>query len=205
DHVQQLLYGVQMRLQLLVSDLADETSRAIVRNLGESTRLLDDAIGAVRSLSVDLSPPVLHDEGIDVALQWLAVHMERVHGLVFHLDIENGYNYPVANEDIYVLIFQLVRELLFNVVKHANVREAHHRLCSEDGRHKIVVEDEGVGFTADEIVQPKWSPEQGYGLYSVRERLALFGGELKVQSHPGNGAQVTIVLPADIHVADHLF
>ncbi|HRW07673.1 MAG TPA: response regulator [Caldilineaceae bacterium] len=201
DHVQQLLYGVQMRLQLLVSDLADETSEVVVRNLGESTRLLDDAIGAARSLSVDLSPPVLHDEGIDVALQWLAVHMERVHGLVIHLDIENGYNYPVANEDIYVLIFQLVRELLFNVVKHANVKEAHLRLCSEDDRHKIIVEDEGVGFKADEIVQPKWSPEQGYGLYSVRERLALFGGELKVQSHPGNGARVTIVLPAEIHVA----
>jgi len=200
DHVQQLLYGVQMRLQLLTGDLADETPELIVRNLGESARLLDDAIEAARSLSVDLSPPVLPDEGVDIALKWLTAHMARVHGLTVDLQVEDGYDYPIQTEELYVLIFQLVRELLFNVVKHANVKEARVHLYSQDGRHKITVEDEGVGFDMGMVVQPKWKPEQGYGLYSVRERLALFGGEFEIDSHPGNGARVTIMLPQTLDV-----
>ncbi|MCB0085276.1 MAG: response regulator, partial [Caldilineaceae bacterium] len=162
DHVQQLLDGIQMRLHLCAADLSAEALTSVRSNLTESTRLLEDAIGVARSLSVDLSPPVLQNEGIDVALQWLAAHMERVHGLQVDLQISEGYDYPIRNEDIYVLIFQLVRELLFNVVKHANVKEACVQLYSDSGRYKITVKDEGVGFEAGKIVQPHWSPEQGY-------------------------------------------
>ncbi|MEZ4615956.1 MAG: ATP-binding protein [Caldilineaceae bacterium] len=151
-----------------------------------------------RSLSVDLGPPILKDEGIDVALQWLAAHMERVHGLTVDLQISEEYEYSTESENLYVLIFQLVRELLFNVVKHANVKEARVRLFTEANRQKIAVEDEGIGFEMGHVVQPKWKPEQGYGLYSVRERLALFGGKMEVDSHPGNGARITITLPEQV-------
>lgn len=201
DHIQQLLYGIQMRLHLLNSDLGNNAPELVTQNLNESKRLLDDAISATRSLSVDLSPPMLHDEGMDVALKWLAAHMERVHGLSVDLRIDTNYTYLIANEDLYVLIFQLVRELLFNVVKHANVQEASLRLCHEDGRHKIIVEDQGVGFEAGQIVQPHWQPEKGYGLYSIRERLALFGGTLQIDTHPGNGARAAITLPENLDLS----
>lgn len=198
DHVQQLLYGVQMRMHLVAEDLPPETPDSLQDNLAEAKKLLEEVIGAARSLSVELSPPVLKNDGISTALEWLSTHMRQVHGLQVDLQVSEDYNYRVESEELHVLIFQLVRELLFNVVKHANVREARVHLFSEDGYHKIAVEDEGAGFEAGKIVQPKWKPEQGYGLYSVRERLALFGGCLQIDSHPGNGARATITLPSEL-------
>lgn len=198
DHVQQLLYGVQMRLQLLASDLPNDASAPVYEHLVESTRLITDAVDATRSLAVDLSPPMLKDEGIDVALQWLVSQMERIHNLHVELHVEDAFEYNVKSEDLYVLIFQLVRELLFNVIKHANVLEVDLYLYEENDRKRITVEDKGVGFEFDHMVRAKWKPEQGYGLYSVRERIALFGGQLLVDSHPGNGARVTIVLPDEV-------
>ncbi|MEZ4711765.1 MAG: ATP-binding protein [Caldilineaceae bacterium] len=126
--------------------------------------------------------------------------MKHVHDLHVDLQVEPDFKYEVQSEELYVLIFQLVRELLFNVVKHANVLEARVRVYSDDEGTKIAVEDEGVGFEAGLVVTPEWKPEQGYGLYSVRERLALFGGRLDVDSHPGNGARVTVILPATLAI-----
>ncbi|MEZ4864861.1 MAG: response regulator [Caldilineaceae bacterium] len=198
DQVQQLLYGLQMRFHLITEDMPSSAPPDLQRTMAEATSLLTDVIVAVRSLSVDLSPPILQDEGIDVALQWLATHTARVHGLQVDLQIEEGYKYQIKSEELHVLIFHLVRELLSNVVKHANVREARVHLFIEDGQPKITIEDEGVGFEAAQIVQPVWDPNQGYGLYSVRERLALFGGQLKVDSHPGNGTYIEIILPKNL-------
>lgn len=193
DYVQQLLYGVQMRLHLLTQDLPQDGTTTMQNDLETATGLVEDAIASTRSLAVDISPPVLKDDGVGVALQWLATQMEQIHSL--HVDLQIVADYRVQQEELHILIFQLVRELLFNVVKHANVQEARVRLFDENGQYKITVEDEGIGFDANQVVQPKWKPEQGYGLYSVRERLALFGGQLYVDSHPGNGARVTIILP----------
>ena len=200
DHVQQLLYGVQMRMHLIAVDAGQAASALVQKNLAEATRLLRQAIDSTRSLSVDLSPPVLRDEGIEVALQWLGSHMEHVHGLYVELQVQPEFKYEVQSEDLFVLIFQLVRELLFNVVKHANVKDARVHMYSDGGHQKITVEDEGVGFEAGRVVRPLWQPEQGYGLYSVRERLALFGGRLELDSHPGNGARATIILPETLTI-----
>jgi signal transduction histidine kinase len=92
-----------------------------------------------------------------------------------------------------VLLFQVVRELLFNVVKHADTDRALVTLDDEDGTLVITVEDEGRGFDPDTL-EPK--TEGGFGLFSVRERLRLFGGHLEIDSTPGNGTRMTAVLPA---------
>lgn len=195
DHIQQLLYGVQMRLHLITEDMPRNACAAIHENLSEATKLLEETIGAARSLAVDLSPPILKDEGIGVTLQWLATQMQQVHDLKVELQISTDYDYRADSEELQILIFQLVRELLFNVVKHADVKTARLRVYAENGRQMISVEDSGIGFDVENVVRPKWKPEQGFGLYSVRERLALFGGRLNVNSQPGDGACVTIILP----------
>lgn len=197
DHVQQLLYGVQMRMHLLIEDIPSSATELLRDNLSEASSLIHDAIDAARSLSVDLSPPVLKDEGINIALEWLAAHMKRIHDLQVDLQVEPDFDYHVESEELYVLIFQLVRELLFNVVKHANVKSARLHLFIEEGNHKILVEDKGVGFEGAQVVQPYWNPKQGYGLYSIRERLTLFDGSLDIDSTIGNGARITINLPSD--------
>lgn len=193
DHLQQLLYAVQMQLHLVEQDLPPDAPQAVRESAAEAEALILEAIEAARTLSVELRPPVNRSEGVRNALGWLGRHMERVHGLRVDLTVESDF--VIANEDLHDLVLQSVQELLFNVVKHANVEAAKVRVVTQDGHKRISVEDEGVGFERDKVVRPEWQPEQGYGLYSVRERLGLFGGRLEIDAHPNNGARVTIVLP----------
>ena len=190
DHVQQILYGIQMRSQLIALDAApDERVR---EHLAALQGLVSDAILTTRTLTVELSPPVLQDEGLAAALQWLVSHMAERYNL--HVVLEVATDYNVANDDLSMLLFQLVRELLFNVVKHSGVSEAFLTLA-EDGENLVIcVADCGRGFDAPLRAQPA---SGGFGLYSVRERLALFGGQLKVESGPGKGVRATVLVPRE--------
>ena len=96
------------------------------------------------------------------------------------------------------MIIQTIRELLFNVVKHANVLTASVRVFPRNEELFISVQDKGVGFDVNHITVPKWRPEEGLGLFGARERLALLNARLEVNSHPGNGARVTVILPPEL-------
>ncbi|MFN8445916.1 MAG: response regulator [Caldilineaceae bacterium] len=198
DHVQQLLYGVQMHVYLFAQDIPANSPSILLENLAEATRLLERAITATRTLSVDLSPPGLKDEGIGFALQWLVAHMERVYGLQVELQLNAGNDYRMESEELYTLIFHSVRELLFNVVKHASSRQATVRMFSQDGHYKISVENLLNGISRDGNGQSSWKPREGFGLYSVRERLALFGGQLELVISPEDKVCVTITLPESV-------
>ena len=93
------------------------------------------------------------------------------------------------------MLFRSVRELLFNVVKHAKVANARVELSlTADGRVRLTVSDEGVGFDPETL--RAWDgTDQGFGLFSLRERLELLGGRLDVESAPGRGASFTIIAP----------
>ena len=192
DHVQQILYGIQMRSQLIALDAApDERVRD---HLAALQGLVSDAILTTRTLTVELSPPVLQDEGLPAALQWLVSHMAERYNL--HVALEITTDYKVANDDLGMLLFQLVRELLFNVVKHSGVSDAMVTL-GEDGENLVIcVADCGRGFDTQMRSQPALA-SGGFGLYSVRERLALFGGQLKVESGPGKGVRATVLVPRE--------
>jgi signal transduction histidine kinase len=92
-----------------------------------------------------------------------------------------------------VLLFQIVRELLFNVVKHADTDRATVTIDEADGGLIIIVADEGAGFDPAAL-KPK--TEGGFGLFSVRERLRLFGGTLEIESAPGEGTRMIATIPA---------
>jgi signal transduction histidine kinase len=192
DHVQQILYGIQMRSQLIALDAPpDERVR---EHLAALQGLVTDAILTTRTLTVELSPPVLQNEGLAAALQWLVSHMAERYNL--HVTLQINSEYSVANEDLSMLLFQLVRELLFNVVKHSGVSEALLTLAEDDENLVICVADCGRGFEPQVRSQPLLAGG-GFGLYSVRERLALFGGQLKVESGMGKGVRATVLVPRE--------
>ena len=191
DNVQQMLYGVQMRAHLIGLDSIPETQPEIQLHLEEIDRLVKQAIQTTRTLTVELSPPVLRDEGLDAVFRWLVSQMKETHDLKVDLICTERYQAP--DEDLRVLLFQLVRELLFNIVKHSGTLTARIKIFKKDGHIIIIVEDRGRGFDAEAVA--KLSRAGGYGLYSIRERLALFGGQLEIHSHPGEGTIVTITVP----------
>jgi PAS domain S-box-containing protein len=193
DGLQQLLVTVALNLdQQMQRDALGE--RGIGEPLVQAKAQLNEAILAARSLSFELFPPVLHSSGLAAALTWLADWMRGQYGLVVQVSAD-----PDADsdrKDVRTLLFESVRELLFNVVKHARVdrvtvdlvRASNDMLC-------ITVADKGIGFdpaTLDDVAK---ADQMGWGLFSIRERLALLGGWLDVESAPGRGTQFRLLAP----------
>lgn len=189
DDLQQLLYAAQMQATMLHGDLVEEGHHTLLEYVHELERLHGEAVTVTRSLTAELSPPVLEGEGLGQALAWLANHMENTYGLTTTLTVEDG----VAPErhDLRELLFQMVRELLFNVVKHAGVLEAEVTVRREQSRCVIEVRDEGRGFDWSTLRGQEVSG-LGYGLRSMRERLALFDGTLAVDTEMGKGTSVCL-------------
>jgi signal transduction histidine kinase len=191
DDLQQRLYGIQIRVLSIITDVAANNQSRLPRYAQEVYGWIGDAIQTTRQLTVELSPPVLKNEGLADALAWLATQMAAVNGL--QVEIQATHPCSVPQEDMRVLLFQSVRELLFNVVKDAATDHATVELTeTTTGELRIVVRDEGRGFDVTAIAD---KPPGGFGLFSVRERLNLFGGRLEIASTPGKGTEITIYAP----------
>src|SRR5690606_1708345 len=102
---------------------------------------------------------------------WLAHQMENQYGLAVTVQAEA--NLPLPDEDLRVLLFQIIRELLFNIVKHAGVMTATVDLSHQQGQLCIAVSDKGHGFHSDVGMQGE---QNSQGLLRIRQRLQLVGG-----------------------------
>jgi PAS domain S-box-containing protein len=154
--------------------------------------LLERAIAVSRNLTFELSPPVLHELGLGAALEWL-VHQLRANFGIAGEYVDDHQPKPL-NEDLRAELFQAVRELLVNVGKHAQASSAQVRAEVEDGRLRIEVSDDGQGFDYAARLARR-SGSDGWGLFSIRERLAHLGAQLAIDSTPGQGTRVTILAP----------
>jgi PAS domain S-box-containing protein len=191
DHIGQSLVLAKLelgRLGELASPL-DENVRLSIERLDDT---IDQALHETRSLTQDLSPQVLYAFGFDAALDWLAENMQERYDLVCH--IEGGKQPSPLSGDAAVVAFQIVRELLINVIKHAGVKESHVYVTQRENVVVIHVEDQGKGFVPEELNLPR-SHGGGFGLFSIRERLSLLGGSLAINSSPGKGTSAQIVIP----------
>jgi len=160
----------------------------------ELDALLQQSIAASRELTVELSPPALYEGTMAGALRWLAQWFGERHGLVVNTLLEEDAE--PAGDDIRILLFQAARELLFNVVKHAGVRQAYLGMRLVNAHLiELVVADEGAGF---EVAADRHGaiPPTGFGLLSVRERLQLAGGRMEVRSSSQQGTSITLYAPA---------
>jgi PAS domain S-box-containing protein len=194
DHLQQLLVGAKLQLTSLARNHPDTRS-----TIARVQDLLGECIAASRDLTVELSPPVLKQRSLVEALSWLADAMARKHGLTVasSLDTEG----PELPEHLRVFLFQAVRELLFNTVKHAGVLEADVVLTQEPGWLSIEVRDEGRGFDPAEVERRLEDPE-GFGLFNIRERLEALAGRLEIRAAAGGGASFRLIVPTPAAEAD---
>ena len=189
DHLQQLLVAARIKTAVLRRRAEDDN---FLRTLEQIDDVLNQAITESRSLTVELSPPVLYDAGLAAGLDWLARQIEEKHGLRVEVDAD-----PAAeptDESTRVFLFQTVRELLLNVVKHAQTDLARVELkpLGED-RLRLIVADAGVGFELSALESQGMSG--GFGLFSIRERLELLGGHLAVEASPGGGTRMMVDIP----------
>lgn len=190
DHLQQLLVGIKFNVSMLRGKVTEADSLAKV---GQLDSLVDESITTSRSLVVDLSPPILRQGTMSQVLAWLSDWVLEKHGLVVSVRADEGAD-PVRGE-IRALLFQAVRELLLNVVKHARVKQASVDLRRVSGEQvQVVVSDGGVGFDpADRLSGQQGSG--GFGLFSIRERLEALGGSMDVSSASDRGTRITLTAP----------
>lgn len=191
DHIQQLLVAARMQAGTLERRLSDENHRKLLHHLDD---LIHQAIQASRTLTVELSPPILQEGGLVRALEWLARWMQEKHGLEVKLDLPENVS---TGEEIRYMVFEATRELLFNVVKHAHVYQAHLSMrWVESGWIEIVVRDEGCGFDPHQRLLHHQSVSAGFGLFNVRERVEWLGGSLEIHSSPGKGTEARLLAPS---------
>jgi len=194
DHLQQLLAAARISVNIMQSRAEDDLQ---AEGLNQVDALLGESITESRSLTAELSPTVLYDTGLAPALGWLGERMEKKHGLKVKVDAEDLQNR--TQEETRVVLFRAARELLFNVVKHAQVDQAEVRMRRVPGGEvELQVSDRGVGFDLAEMSRPV---EEGFGLFSIRERLESMGGRMEVESEPGQGTRVTLRLPLRLEEA----
>ena len=192
DQLQQLLVAAKMRFE----SMQNQTAKERKSEAREVVNLLDEALDNARSLAVELSPPILA-EGLAKALEWLCgTWMKDKYGLLVKRFIDMSID--TTHDDLRIQVFIAVKELLFNVVKHSEVRECLVELAAQDaGSLRITIRDHGRGFDADHIGHHG----SGFGLISLRERLGMLGGSLQIRSKPGQGVEAVILAPLKEHQA----
>ena len=190
DHIQQLLVAARMQVEWLKRDNNPDRRQAAAKGLDG---ILKEALEASRSLAVELSPPVLHTAGLIGALNWLASRTQQTNQFAVHLHADNKAE--PATEATRFLLFECVRELLLNAVKHSGVLEAQVMLLrTKDDRIKLIVRDQGKGFDPD-LLKKRRADEISFGLFSIEQRLAHIGGEMYIATAPGKGTTITLTIP----------
>ncbi len=196
DGLQQILVGARYHMGTLARS-GDPRVATPARQVAD---MLGEAIAVSRSLTAELGPPILREGGLPPALEWLANSMRERHGL--SVQVRCRGRLPQLREELVVLLFQAVRELLFNAVKHARADRAQVGVLRRGDRITVSVSDGGAGFDPSRLCA-EGGPAGGFGLFSIHERIQLLGGRMSVRSAPGRGSRFTLVVPISPGAADN--
>jgi PAS domain S-box-containing protein len=192
DYLAQLLVLCRLNLgQLKRKGLSPQLDEMVK----ETEEVLSKALDYTRTLMAELSPPVLQAYGLPAGLKWLGEQMQR-RGLSVTVDAADASDVTLS-EDCTVLLFQSVRELLMNALKHADTKDVAIRLNSSEGKLRIEVRDEGAGFdlAAAPSANTNTALSSKFGLFSIRERMKALDGSFNLQSAPNEGTTATLILP----------
>ena len=195
DRIGQNLAMVQIKLDMLAElETGDGQSQAV----SELSTFMEEIISETRSLTFNISSPILYEMGLVAGLEWLAE------------DISVKYGTPVvirSNPRLIILCnaqkiaaYRAVREILYNAMKHADATQVSVNLQEEDSVVRIEVSDNGKGFTLSE--ENTWIREVKFGLFSIRENLRAMGGSIKIRTESGQGTQVTLLVPLEKKISD---
>jgi PAS domain S-box-containing protein len=184
DYLAQMLVVTRLKLNHAAQMIAPDPACAV---LNEADQLIDQSLTYTRTVVAELMPPTLRQFGLAAGLHWLGERMLK-QGLSVHVDVPAVT--PPLSEDQTTLLYQCVRELLFNVLKHAGTDRAVVRMCDNgQGKLQIVVQDDGVGCDPNAVME---SGSDKFGLFSIRERMEAIDGWMELQSQPGAGTTITL-------------
>lgn len=191
DRVSQELFVAQLQLGAFEKTLTEPHQ---IRNLSGIKDQIVSVIRETKTLTFDLSPPVLYDLGFTEAVESLAASTRAKHGL----DVHTGFRGDMDQVDkgIKIIYYRNIKELIHNAVKHAAARRIDIRITNSRGRLTAEVIDDGAGFDPSGPAGKHEVPEpEGYGLFDIREKISHLGGFIDIWSAPGKGTHVRMTVP----------
>jgi signal transduction histidine kinase len=190
DRISQSLAISKIKLEALrksgYGEKLDKTLEDICNSLGQT-------IQDTRTLTFDIGNPILYELGFETAVShWLTEQIQNKHKI--KTEFKDDGQPKLLDDDIRILLFRSVRELLINVVKHSQASKVKVSIRKADNHICVEVEDNGVGFEAEKSISLP-AKTYGFGLFSIRYRLEELGGHLEIESKPGRGCKVTMTAP----------
>jgi signal transduction histidine kinase/ActR/RegA family two-component response regulator len=193
DYLAQLLVVCCLKVSQAKTRLL-ERSDAFLDDLNKT---LNDCLRYTRTLVSELCPTALYESGLISAVQQLTAQMKK-HGL--NVTVGTIGPQPALSADQAMVMYQGIRELLFNVLKHAKVDHANVSIqCKDPKNVQITVEDHGMGF---DVLMMTEQSTQGFGLFNIRERIEALGGQFSLRSMPGSGTTATLLVPVAVEPTD---
>ncbi|WP_157470888.1 PAS domain-containing sensor histidine kinase [Gracilimonas tropica] len=189
DHVGQLLDLSVIKIDQLKRSVQDEKVLEKMKKLREVIMLANNN---TRDFVHELKPPpIFEKENMEELLWWLAQRMKK-YDLQIHIK-DDGKPKPISAE-VHKVLYESVRELCFNIIKHANINEASIELSEKNSEILIIINDRGRGFNINEK-KSGMTGKGGFGLFNIQERLQMLGGSLMIESQAGKGTKVTLSAP----------
>lgn len=189
DTVGQQLAAAKMKLDALAGNPGSSTKGG---ELAKAYNLILKAIASIRSLTFEISPPILYMLGFDAAVQSLCEKFEEETGIL--VDYRENGDAKFIGKSLRGTLYRMVRELLHNIAKHAGAEHVSVSLNCTETVTEICVEDNGSGFDAAEFML-QGNKNNCIGLFSIKQRIEYLGGSMTVDSRPGAGTRVTLRVP----------
>jgi PAS domain S-box-containing protein len=190
DNVGQSLALARIQIASVCKHATDSRQIAILNQISDALR---QTVKETRDLIYDLSPPQLNEIGLSAAIsEWLEEHIKKR----YDISAECIFNGPdeQLDETLRSILFRNIRELVTNVIKHSQAAQIKIKIHQAKDHINIIVSDDGIGFDADAMSQ-SLNSEGGFGLFSIRERMADMGGYLEIKSEPGQGTEALLCVP----------
>ncbi len=189
DSVSQELFAAHLLLNTFEKKLKDATHRKEIKRIKDQ---IQKVIKDTKTLTFDLSPPVLYDFGLQEALESLAASVENKYGISIRTWFSG--NLDEVGDEIRIIIYRIISELMQNTVKHADAREIRISLNNSDHLLTVDFEDDGIGFDAGQM-HADTSSYEGFGIFDIREKINHLGGNIEIDSTPGSGTAIMMEVP----------
>jgi len=191
DEIGQALTAIKFNLDMIDKELP-QTYPSVRGRLGDAKSLSNQTITAMRQLSMDLRPTMLDELGLIPTLRWYAQNFSKRLGIDSQFQAI-GFEEKLLPQ-IETAFYRIVQEALNNIAKHAKANRIEISLEQRDSTIYASIIDNGKGFDLHKVLHPE-SPERGFGIIGMQERISLLGGKIDIQSRPGFGTQIHIEVP----------
>lgn len=197
DVIGQTLALCKIKVRGLQKSSAVGDNESSLRDLRD---LIEQSIHNTQSLTFELCPPILYELSFEAAIEWLA---ERTQGQsTLTIRVEHDKEKKPISDDMRIILFQAVREMLMNIIKHAQATKVAISLARLRETYVITIQDDGIGFDTSNR-DSGVTTGGGFGLFNVRERLRHLGGHLEISTPESGGTCVTLVAPLALEVTTH--